>query len=175
MSIGNMFNGPGWQSWSQLQAQAWQRATTVRERNVVSERIGEKGMEIAARDLGYKPLLLPGEASDTPQGFDAVYRAPDGTYVVAEAKGGYNGDDLDDILGYGYRCRQGTLEWARRAAERILIAAKTGSQEQKIAQELRSRILTQAPGFGVRVEVFQTEHNNGVPGVTRRYVTARSQ
>jgi hypothetical protein len=174
VSTGSIFNGPGWQSWSQLQAQAWQRATTVRDRNVVSERIGEKGMEIAAQALGYKPLLLPGQASDTPQGFDAVYLAPDGTYVVAEAKGGYNGQDLDKLLGYGYRCRQGTIEWARRAAERILTAGKTGSREQEIAQQRRNRIMTRAPGFGVRVEVFQTEHNNGVPGVTKRYVTASS-
>jgi hypothetical protein len=167
-----LFNDPKWQVWTQAQVQKWQQATTLKALNAVSEQIGETGMITEAGNLGYKTLLSPGAASGTPQGFDAVYLAPDGTYVIAEAKGGYNGQDLDNVLGYGYRCRQGTLEWAKRAAERILKSTKTNSQEQQIAQQIRNRIITK--GFPVRVEVFQTEQVNGVPGVTKRYITATS-
>jgi hypothetical protein len=156
-------DAPGWQGWVQLQAQAWQRPTTLLDRNLVSERIGEKAMHVEATALGYRRLLAPGAASNAPQGFDAVYLAPDGTYVIAEAKGDYDGQSLDDMLGYGYRCRQGTIEWARRAAERILTSGTTNSQEQQIAQQVRNRIMTRAPGFGVCVEVFHTEHDNGSP------------
>jgi hypothetical protein len=142
--------------------------------NQVSERIGEKAMDVAATALGYRRLLTTWNASSAPQGFDAVYLAPDATYVVAEAKGGYSGKSLEEIAGYGYRCRQGTIEWVRRAAERILTARTTSSQEQQVAQQIRNRIMTRAPGFAVRVELFHTEHTNGTPGVTRRYVTAAS-
>jgi hypothetical protein len=131
-------------------------------------------MDVAATSLGYRRLLTTWNASSAPQGFDAVYLAPDGTYVVAEAKGGYSGQSLEEIAGYGYRCRQGTIEWVRRAAERILTARTTSSQEQQVAQQIRNRIMTRAPGFAVRVELFHTEHTNGTPGVTRRYVTGSS-
>jgi hypothetical protein len=170
-SVNDLFSGPAWAGWKARQSAAWRSATTLKQLNAVSEDVGEKGMEVKARALGYTPLLAPGSAGTAPQGFDGVYRAPDGAMVVAEAKGGYAGQGVDDILGYGYRCRQGTIEWARRAAERILTAGTTTAAEQRVAQELRSRILSRAPGFGVRVEVFHTEHVNGVAGATRRYVT----
>jgi hypothetical protein len=173
-SVTRPLNSAGWQGWKKIQQAAWTNATTLTQMNEVSERIGEKAMDVAATSLGYRRLLTSSNASSAPQGFDAVYLAPDGTYVVAEAKGGYAGKGLEDIAGYGYRCRQGSIEWVRRAAERILTAGTTNSEEQQVAQQIRNRIMTRAPGFGVRVELFHTEHTNGTPGVTKRYVTATS-
>lgn len=159
-----------WSSYVALQQQAWRQTTKRDQRREISERIGEKGMDLLARSLGYRPILFFDDSSTAPQGFDAVYLARDKTIVVVEAKGGYNGKSLDKLPGYGYGCRQGTIEWVRRAAERILTARTTSSDEQRVAQELRSRIISKARGFNVRVEVYHTEHTAGVPGITRRYV-----
>jgi hypothetical protein len=153
----------------------WQQATTLQERKHISESIGEAAMTFEARAHGYQTLLSPGTASGTPQGFDAVYydRSTD-TYVIAEAKGGYVGKGLDYILGSGYRCRQGTLDWVWRAAEQILTSGTTNSKEQQVAQQIMNRLRVNQEGgrASVRVEVFHTAHTRGMPGVTKHYVTA---
>ena len=148
----------------------WSQARTVKQRNQISEEIGEEGMEAAAKDMGYWLLLTPDQSSKTPQGFDAVYwDNKEGVIVICEAKGGYNGKDLDEVLGDGYGYRQGTIEWARAAAERVTRALKTNDLEVRRAEQILNALKTGKPP--VRIEVFHTEHSGGIPGVTKRYIT----
>ncbi|MDF0522843.1 hypothetical protein P0R31_37030 [Bradyrhizobium yuanmingense] len=104
--------------------------------------------------------------------------------VIGEAKGGYNGSQLDDILGCAYGFRQGTLEWAGEAAKRIIAdRRRPASDPQELAKrelevrragQVMAAMRGQLPG-GVRIEVFHTEHNQGIPAVTRHYVVGRTR
>lgn len=155
-------------SWTQAFAAAWQDANTQAEETKISERIGEAGMTKAIRDLGYTTLLSPGQASHRPQGFDAVYRDRDGTLVIADAKGSVPAS-LNSVMKFGYNCRQGTIGWAWRAAEATLTSRTSNSAEQRIAETIMDSI---RKGDRIRVEVFVTEHVNGVPRITKQFVTA---
>jgi hypothetical protein len=134
------------------------------------ERIGEVGMEAEAKARGYWPLLTWEDAGTTPQGFDAVYWDPKtGALVIGEAKGGYSGASLEDLLAKGYQARQGTIAWAEKAAQRVTRALRTNDKEVRYAEQVARAIRDRtAP---VRVEVFHTEINQGKPGVTRHYVS----
>lgn len=96
-----------------------------------SERIGEEMMnKTATEDLGYWVRLSPDEASNYRQGFDAIYWDPKtNTIVIGEAKGGYNGQSKYQILGEGYGFKQGTIEWVRAAAQRIVRSRMTSDKE----------------------------------------------
>jgi pimeloyl-ACP methyl ester carboxylesterase len=155
-------------SWTQAFASAWQDANTQAEETKISERIGEAGMTKAVRDLHYTTLLSPGQASQRPQGFDAVYRDRDGTLVIADAKGSVPAS-LNSVMTFGYNCRQGTIGWAWRAAEATLTSGRTNSAEQRIAEMIMQSIRN---GDRIRIEVFLTEHVNGVPRITKQFVTA---
>lgn len=136
-----------------------------------AEEIGEAGMAAEARARGYWELLPPQKASGVPQGFDGVYWDPQtGALVIGEAKGGYNGAALDDILGRGYGARQGTLDWAEPAAQRVTRSLKTNDLEVRYAEQFLFRALKDRK-VPVRIEVFHTDVVGGAPGVTRHYVT----
>lgn len=168
---------------SAQQISRWQTQWKGGELRSVSEEIGEAAMDSIARDRGYEPLIASTAASSRPQGYDGVYFDPaTREIVIGEAKGGYNGSQLDDILGCAYGFRQGTLEWAGEAAKRIIAdRRRPASDPQELAKrelevrragQVMAAMRGQLPG-GVRIEVFHTEHNQGIPGVTRHYVVGR--
>jgi hypothetical protein len=136
-----------------------------------SEEIGEAAMMAAAKEKGYWDLLPPERASCTPQGFDAIFWDPEtGAIVVGEAKGGYNGMSLDDILGSAYGARQGTIDWAERSAQRTTRGTRTNDLEVRYA-EVVFRDAIRDRKVPIRIEVFHTDILNGQPGMTRHYVT----
>lgn len=152
-----------------------------------SEEIGEEGMDIEASRRGYKALVPPAFASNYRQGYDGVYWDPKKcAIVIGEAKGGYERKRLDEILGTGYGFKQGTIEWARAAAQRITRSRTTNDREVIWAEMILCVIQTGKPGVipispelcklvrqcnaTVRVEVFHTE-SKGSP--TKHYVTAK--
>ena len=92
--------------------QAWLKASPD-ERVLMAERLGEEGATALAEKKGYRPILT-GEQKTVRQGFDQVYRTPDGQVVVVEAKGGTG------VLGRGYGAEQGSTEWAIKAARETL-------------------------------------------------------
>jgi len=162
------------------------------QENDLSELIGERRMQAhATGELGYESLLSPGEASKHRQGYDGIYWDPArGAIVIGEAKGGYNGKRLNEILGTGYGYRQGSIGWARKAAERITRSLTTNDKEVRYAELILCALGAydnrprgrdgrdfceglQGRRPGVRVEVFHTEIYDGVPGETKHYVTAR--
>jgi pimeloyl-ACP methyl ester carboxylesterase len=135
-----------------------------------AEEIGEESMEDEAKCLGYWPLVSPKEASSNRHGYDAVYWDPKtGAIVISEAKGGYNGKRLDDILGKGYGYQQGTIQWAKAAAERITRSLTTNDKEVRYAELILEALKTGK--YPVRIEVFHTEINQGKKGSFKRYVT----
>lgn len=125
-------------------------------------------MTQAIRVLRYKTLLSPGQASQRPQGFDAVYRDLDRTLVIADAKGSVPAG-LNTVMKSGYNCRQGTMGWAWRAAEATLTSPTSNSDEKRIAETIMQSIRN---GDRIRIEVFLTEHVHGVPRITKQFVTA---
>jgi pimeloyl-ACP methyl ester carboxylesterase len=155
-------------SWTRAFASAWWDARTSAEEAKISERMGEAGMTQAVRVLRYTTLLSPGQASQRPQGFDAVYRDRDGTLVIADAKGSVPAS-LNSVMKYGYNCRQGTMGWAWRAAEATFTSGASNSDEKRIAESIMDSI---RKGDRIRIEVFLTEHVHGVPRITKQFVTA---
>lgn len=143
------------------------------------EAFGEAEMDGLAQTLGYEEVLSPSGPTTIAQGFDGVYcdghvipelvgtgHACDGTVVIGEAKGGYLGKSLEDILGLGYFYRQGTIEWARRAAERTISSKKTNKPEKDAA---RMYLQALAVGSPTRIEVFHAECvSKPVPGTIPR-------
>jgi len=177
------------------QVARWTSDWAKGELRSVAEAIGESAMDqIALHGLPqpYAPLIAPLAASTRPQGFDAVYFDPSTReIVIGEAKGGYNGQSIDQILGCAYGYRQGTINWAIEAAKRVIADRRRPSSDpvelQKREAEVRraEQVLAVLQGqfprqpdgqpivTGIRIEVFHTEHNAGQPGTTRRYVTDR--
>jgi hypothetical protein len=157
-----------------------------------SELIGETAMNQMAKNLGYDILLSPNEASNYRQGYDGIYWDPKScAIVIGEAKGGYNGQSVDEILGTGYGFRQGTIDWARAAAQRItrsrtvydsevwwaeIILCIIGTLDRNstvvpFRSEMCGRI--RQCNASLRVEVFHTEITNGQPKPTKRRITDR--
>jgi hypothetical protein len=110
------------------------------------------------------------------QARELVYYVCDGTIVIAEAKGGYSGKTLEDILALGYDYRQGTIEWARKAAEceldkncwSKLPFVTVGPDPDQVygAQIVLDALEHGAP---VRIEVF---HADFPAKLTKHYVSA---
>lgn len=151
-----------------------------------SEEIGERGMAMEASRLGYKALVPPEYASNYRQGYDGVYWDPKRcAIVIGEAKGGYVRKRLDEILGTGYGFKQGTIEWARAAAQRITRSRTTNDLEVRWAEMILCVIQAGKPGVipispelcklvrecnaTVRIEVFHTESTGSRP---KHYITA---
>ena len=89
----------------------------------------------------------------------------DGTLVIAEAKGGYTGQSLDAIMGRGYQYRQGTIEWARKAGDSLLVAAARFVKNMPNAPQLQATRLffdSMQQGAPVRSEVFHADFRNSV-------------
>jgi hypothetical protein len=94
--------------------------------------------------------------------------------VVGEAKGGYRGKGLDDILNIGYGYRQGSIEWAGSAANATLLAAQpsTGTTTSTTAPatpdqdqvDAAHRYLDAiANGGAVRIDVYHAECVSNYP------------
>jgi pimeloyl-ACP methyl ester carboxylesterase len=148
----------------------WLRANDG-DRNKITEEIGEAGMEDYAKRLGYQPLLPPG-AKKVIKGYDGLYWDPTaGVLVVAEAKGGYNGRCPGECLKEGYGHRQGTIGWAQASAVMMTKWLTPTNCEVKRAEQLLTAL--RGDRIPVRVELFHTEHTEGTPGVTRRYLMDR--
>jgi hypothetical protein len=103
--------------------------------------------------------------------------------VIGEAKGGYNGKPIGEILGCGYGERQGTIERARKAAMRITRSRTTSDKEVKWAEMIRcaldttltektgaiipyplafcEQLRSRNPRVKVSIEVFHTELYDG--------------
>jgi hypothetical protein len=96
---------------------------------------------------------LTGEQKTVRQGFDQVYRAPDGSVVVVEAKGGCS------PLCRGYGAEQGTAEWAVKAARETLCNKQASAVEQSTARS----VLAAAEQGNLTVEVIRTRHVLGEP------------
>ncbi|MBQ2821089.1 MAG: hypothetical protein IJF17_05825 [Thermoguttaceae bacterium] len=123
-------------------------------RNPLVEEIGEEGAERLAKERGWTKVL--GKEHKTPshrQGFDQVWKSADGHVHVIEAKGGTS------PLGTGYGFRQGTPEWAVRAAEDTLRSGKAGEAEKQAAR----MVLKAAEEGKMSVHVVRTEHVLGKP------------
>lgn len=142
------------------------------QKKKIAEEIGEEGMNNEARKRGYKDILPPEKAGKRPQGFDGIYGDKDGTLIIGEAKGGYNGKKPNAILKEGYQEKQGTIAHAKNSAEAIIKSKTSTPAERKAAQDILGAIKRGERGEkpGVRVELFHTEHNKGVPGATKHYV-----
>ena len=123
-------------------------------RNPLVEEIGEDGAERLAKERGWTKIL--GKEHKTPshrQGFDQVWQSADGHIHVIEAKGG------SSPLGTGYGFRQGTPEWAVKAAEDALRSGKAGEAEKQAAR----MVLKAAEEGKMSVHVVRTEHVLGKP------------
>ncbi|MES2938749.1 MAG: hypothetical protein V4864_13770 [Pseudomonadota bacterium] len=131
----------------------------------VAETWGMGEMDRIALGDGYKIMAASGAAGTFRQGFDEVYcdgifvnelratgGACHGTLVIGEAKGGYRGDPLEDVMSYGYAFRQGTIEWAGNAAA---FSVLRGSARARAKARYYLRAL--AEGGRTRVETFHAE------------------
>jgi hypothetical protein len=156
-------------------------------KNKVSEAIGEIGMEQEAKRLGYGPLVPPSKASNRPQGYDGIYwDYKTGAIVIGEAKGG------GATLGTGYGYRQGTVEWAKAAANAIVKSRTANSLEERYALLILCALDESEADMAkgkyqlsfceslqpckppVRIELFQTDYGrNGLPGPTTHKVLAK--
>lgn len=153
-----------------------------------SERIGEiETSKIAAR-FHYDSILGAATARRYRLAYDGVYcdgeivpklrtaAQPvwylcDGTLVIAEAKGGYDRKSLDAILAMGYKYRQGTIEWARKAGDSLLVASRSllPSQAPNAAQVRATNLFFDFLRHGepVRVEVVHADYRSHI---TRYYI-----
>ena len=125
---------------------------TLDQRITIAESLGERGANEFAKKNGYESILTA-EQKSLRQGFDQVYRAPDGRIVVVEAKGGTS------PLGHGYGAEQGTTEWAVKAARATLNSTKASNAEQVAAQT----VLEAAEQGNLTVQVIRTRHVLGEP------------
>jgi hypothetical protein len=133
--------------------QVWLKAS-LEERNLLAERLGEEGAEAFAAKAGYKPLLTKADKS-VRQGFDQVYRAPDGGIVVVEAKGGTS------ALGRGYGFEQATPEWAIEVSRRMVANGEMTAGERNVGK----LVLEGARDSKLTVQVVRTPHVLGEPAV----------
>jgi len=116
------------------------------------EQFGEDGVKFLAEKNGWQAILTPADKGSRRQGFDYVYRSANNTIVV-EAKGGKS------PLGTGYGSRQGTPEWAVKAAEATL-KSNAATEADKQAAKI---VLKAAREGKLDVAVIRTEHVHGVP------------
>lgn len=130
----------------------WLKATPE-ERIRIAERIGEKGAARWAEEQGWQRLTVN---KTIPQGVDQIYRAPEGTVHVIEAKGGTS------PLGRGYGYAQGTSEWAVEAVKRMLRDPNIDPATREACEE----VLKAAAEKRLKVAVVRTPHVLGKPGVT---------
>lgn len=128
----------------------WLKATPE-ERIRISERIGETGAARWAEEQGLQRLPVN---KTIPQGVDLIYRAPDGTIYVIEAKGGTS------PLGRGYGHIQGTPEWAVEAIKRML----RDPNIDPATKEACEAVLKAAKEGRLKVVVVRTPHVLGKPG-----------
>ena len=129
----------------------WQQSS-IQNRILISEKIGEDGSKAFASMRGYEPILNDADKAIR-QGFDQVYRAKDGSIVVIEAKGGTS------PIGRAYGCEQGTPEWAVRAAKHITENSKTSVLEKETAK----MVLDAAKNGNLTTLVVRTKHILGQP------------
>lgn len=107
-------------------------ATTRRQ---VSEAIGERRMETELSKWGVTRICSSRSASARPQGFDAVVRY--GNFVIiAESKSTSKRTSVENLLGNGYGYRQGSLKWARSAAEAVLRSKTVNWRERTAAEDV---------------------------------------
>lgn len=140
----------------------WARLDTP-TRKRVSEAIGEHRMEQEFDRRGFERVCSTRAMSERPQGFDAVVRYRQWT-VAAEAKSVQETRPSPEplrspepLLGQGYGHRQGTLEWARAAAEATLRSRTTNWRERRAAEE----VLQALQANRLVVLVFVTVHYKG--------------
>ncbi|MCA9281435.1 MAG: hypothetical protein H6812_08910 [Phycisphaeraceae bacterium] len=131
---------------------AW-LAAGLNERQAIAEQLGEAGAREYARARGWTPLV-DGTASTFRQGFDQVWQDAAGLVHVVEAKGGTS------ALNSGYGFRQGTAEWAVKAAEATIKSPSASEAERSAAK----RVLQAAKRGEMQVHVIRTPHVLGEPG-----------
>ena len=129
----------------------WQQSS-IQNRILISEKIGEDGAKAFASMRGYEPILNNADKAIR-QGFDQVYRAKDGSIVVIEAKGGTS------PIGRAYGCEQGTPEWAVKAAKHITENSKASVLEKETAK----MVLDAAKNGNLTTLVVRTKHILGQP------------
>ena len=129
----------------------WQQSS-IQNRILISEKIGEDGAKAFASIRGYEPILNDADKAIR-QGFDQVYWAKDGSIVVIEAKGGTS------PIGRAYGCEQGTSEWAVRAAKHITENSKASVLEKEAAKV----VLDAAKNGNLTTLVVRTKHILGQP------------
>lgn len=131
----------------------WMKAKMQGRLDIV-EQIGEDGADRVCREKGWSKILgKEYKTSAHRQGFDQVWKSADGRIHVVEAKGGSSTVDW----GYGYR--QGTPEWAVKAAEKTL-----GNHAATEVEKAAARSVLNAASEGkLSVHVIRTEHVLGKP------------
>lgn len=119
------------------------------------EEIGIDGAQGYASTVGYQPLHRGPPRRG--MGFDLPPFRDGNRIVVVEAKGGSSPLKM-------YRGQtQGTIEYTKEVAEWTLRSPVTSAEEKKAAEE----VLKAAKEGRLYVEVVQTEHVQGKPGLTR--------
>ena len=135
---------------------AWERLDT-RSRRQVSEAVGEREMEREIDRRAFERLCSSRAASERPQGFDAVVRSGN-LIVVCEAKSTERNRRVESLLGEAYGgARQGSLEWARAAAERVVESRTANWRERRAAED----VLRAEREGRLAVLVFVTQHERG--------------
>lgn len=138
----------------------------INRRREIAEKIGEEAAERWAKQKNWEKIL--GKDGKTPshvQGYDQVWRKPDGKICVIEAKGG------ESPLGTGYGQKQGTIEWAQKAGEETL-KSRTASFAERRAAEIVQR---EIPKGNVEVQVVRTTHVQGQPQTVTVHAPSCSQ
>jgi hypothetical protein len=132
----------------------WLHAS-INERVKLAETIGEEGAREYAKSNSWTPVQ-DGNGRSMIHGPDQVYRSPDGTVHVVEAKGG------SSQLGKGYGYAQGSSEWAVESAKRVLRNASATEAERTAAMA----VLEAAAKGNLEVHVVRTTHVLGEPAAT---------
>lgn len=134
----------------------WMKSSP-QDRLKLVEQIGEDGADRVCNEKGWSKLLgKEHKTSAHSQGFDQVWKSADGRIHVVEAKGG------SSTVDWGYGCRQGTPEWAVKAAEKTLGNHAATEMEKEAART----VLKAASEGKLSVHVIRTEHLLGQPGRT---------
>lgn len=128
------------------------RASRLARRTKIleGEAVGEQGARVWARSQGWTSIS-DGTDKLLRQGLDQVYRGSDGVIHAVEAKG--NAGRVIDAYGY----RQGSPEWAVRAAHRTLLSARASAAERLGARE----VIRAARNGRLNVHVVRTVTGEG--------------
>jgi hypothetical protein len=129
--------------------------TPLDERTGLIELLGEKGAEEYAAKQGWRPLMRSGDKV-LRQGIDQLYVSPDGTVVGVEAKGGVS------RLKEGYGSKQGTPEWAAKAAE----STAMNPRESEVARQANKQALEAMRDGKFKMATLRTPHVYGEPKPT---------